>query len=126
MGIRYRIYGLGYRGIGAMCGELRGRMLHVGFSGGGPKLASRCCCLYPGERVSHTLSEPRAAASHTAFEVLLRLSAHSAHQHGVQTAFACAIQGRLPRARYTPGEAAALTRLSAARCGALGWKASAR
>ena len=66
--------------------------------------------------MSYTLSEPEshAAASHTACEVLLRLSAHSVYQHGVQAASACAIQGRLLRARYTPGEAAALTRLSVA------------
>ena len=38
-----------------------------------------CCCLWLGERVSDTLSEAQAAASRTASEVLLRLSAHSAH-----------------------------------------------
>jgi hypothetical protein len=82
-------------------------MLLVGVSGGGPR-SWRAAAAACG-------SVLQAAASHSACEVLLRRSARSTHQHGVQAASACAIQGRRPRARYTPGEAAALTRLSVAR-----------
>ena len=90
-------------------------MLLVGLVEGGPKAAEPLLLPVPQRALSYTLTEAQAAASHTACEVLLRLSARSTHQHGVQAASACATQGRRPRARCTPGEAAALARLSAAR-----------